>query len=96
MAHRLKRDSESIAKAREILSATDLLGRLAYSADDGGTIRAAEAYMNSVAGSAAVICLQLRVVGDNLRRQLPTRLHRVFGIEASEKNDFERLGELKA
>ncbi len=95
MAHRLKRDPETIAKARTILSAPDLLGRLAYSAPDEGIVRAAEAHLNTMEGCGAALSLELRRLGDTIRAQMPARLHRLFGIEDRPLTDLERLAELK-
>jgi hypothetical protein len=97
MAHRLKRDPESIAKAREILRAPDLLGRLAYSADDAGIIRAAESFLNSVQGSWTVLAVDARSCASMVRDSLPPRVQRYLPVEKEREPDaFERLAGLRA
>lgn len=94
MTYRLKRDPDSIAKARSIL--TPDLGDEAWTLPDEKIVRYAEAMLNSMAGSAANISRQLRPIGREIYKSRRGRLlGKLLGTYPPPPvNEYERLHEL--
>lgn len=91
MAYRLSNDFDTRVRARTILARPNFIGNDAWSLSEPELSRAAETFMNSLAGNCAALRLHSRRLGQELL--VNTRLGKALGYVPGRDSELEQLME---